>query len=169
MNSTSSYSAYLANRICEIANTPVFFQEDSLPHSRSSPYTRSTGKAKPKLRSDEFPAHFRRELVTVATPPEQQKLIDLAELLLLRYDAHEVMCYKPQETFVRRYLQPVFATADAPGVDACRRHARSHGRARLVRREHPCGHHQWEVRASHSPLSPARRLQCQWLEACLVR
>ena len=83
-------------------------------------YTRSARKAKPKLRSDEFPAHFRRELVTVATPPEKQKLIDLGELLLLRYDAHEVMCYKPQETFVRRYLQPVFATADAPGVEACR-------------------------------------------------
>jgi hypothetical protein len=35
-------------------------------------YTRSTGKAKPKLRSDEFPAHFRRELVTMAIPPEKQ-------------------------------------------------------------------------------------------------
>ena len=83
-------------------------------------YTRSTRTAKPKLSSDEFPAHFRREVVTVATPPEKQKLIDLGELLLLRYDAHEVMCYKPQEIYVKRYLEPVFATTKAPGVEVFR-------------------------------------------------
>lgn len=83
-------------------------------------YTRSARKEKTKLRSDEFPAHFRREEVTIAIPADKQKLIDEGKLILLRYDAREVLCYKPAEPFVKRFLEPVFATPEAPTVDACR-------------------------------------------------
>ncbi len=83
-------------------------------------YTRNARKKEPKLRSDEFPAHFRREEVKVAIPPDKQKLIDEGKLILLRYEAKEVMCYKPAEPYVKRFLEPVFATVEAPQVEACR-------------------------------------------------
>ena len=83
-------------------------------------YTRSTRKEKTKLRSDEFPAHFRREEVTIAIPADKQKLIDEGKLILLHYEAREVMCYKPAETFIKRFLEPVFATTEAPAVEAFR-------------------------------------------------
>ncbi|OYW23566.1 MAG: hypothetical protein B7Z55_03435 [Planctomycetales bacterium 12-60-4] len=83
-------------------------------------YTRSARKEKTKLRSDEFPAHFRREEVTIAIPADTQKLIDEGKLILLRYEAKEVMCYKPAEPYVKRFLEPVFAIVEAPKVEAFR-------------------------------------------------
>ena len=83
-------------------------------------YTRNARKEKTKLRSDEFPAHFRREEVTIAIPADKQKLIDEGKLILLRYEAREVMCYKPAEPYIKRFLEPVFATIEAPEVEAYR-------------------------------------------------
>ncbi len=83
-------------------------------------YTRNARKEKTKLRSDEFPAHFRREEITIATPADKQTLIDEGKLILLRYEAREVMCYKPAEVFVKRFLEPIFATTEAPIVEAFR-------------------------------------------------
>ena len=83
-------------------------------------YTRSLRKKEAKRRADEFPANLRREEVKVAIPADKQKLIDEGKLILLRYEAREVMCYRPAEAFVKRFLEPVFATVEAPKTEASR-------------------------------------------------
>ncbi len=83
-------------------------------------YTRTIRKNKAKLRSDEFPAHLRREEVVVAIPTDKQQLIDEGKLILLRYEPKEVLCHKPAEVYVKRFMEPVFAATDAPGVELSR-------------------------------------------------
>lgn len=83
-------------------------------------YTRSTRKKNAKLRSDSFPTHLRREEVTVAIPADKQQLIDEGKLVLLRYEPKEVLCHKPSEVFVKRFMEPVFATVETPEIEAFR-------------------------------------------------
>jgi len=84
-------------------------------------YTRGKQKEKAaKLRSDAFPAHLRREEVTVAISVENQQLIDAGKLIVLRYEPKEVLCHKPAEVFVKRFMEPVFASVEAPQIEAFR-------------------------------------------------
>ncbi len=83
-------------------------------------YIRSQRKKEANQRSEEFPAHLRREEVKVAIPTDKQKLIDEGKLILLRYEAREVMCYRPAEPFVKRFLEPVFAMVETPEIEAFR-------------------------------------------------
>jgi transposase len=83
-------------------------------------YTRTQRTKKSKLRSDEFPAHLRREEVVVAIPADKQRLIDEGKLIVLRYEPKEVLCHKPAEVFVTRYMEPVFAAVEAPEVEVSR-------------------------------------------------
>jgi transposase len=81
-------------------------------------YTRTKKKQQAKQRSDSFPSHLRREEVTVAIPADKQQLIDEGKLVLLRYEPKEVLCHKPSEVFVKRFMEPVFATPEAPQIAA---------------------------------------------------
>ncbi len=83
-------------------------------------YTRRLRKEKNLLRSDSFPAHLRRVEVKVDIPEDKQQLIDEGKLILLRYEAREVLCHKPAEIFVKRYMEPVFAVAESPEIEAFR-------------------------------------------------
>jgi transposase len=83
-------------------------------------YTRTKKKDKAKLRSDLFPVHLRRVEITVAIAADKQQLIDEGKLILLRYEPKEVLCHKPSEIYVTRYLEPVFATAEKPETEAFR-------------------------------------------------
>jgi len=83
-------------------------------------YTRIKKKQEAKPRSDSFPAHLRREEVTVSIPADKQQLIDEGKLILLGYEPKEVLCHKPSEVFVKRFLEPVFATIEAPETAAVR-------------------------------------------------
>ena len=58
--------------------------------------------------------------MTVAIPADKQQLIDEGKLILLRYEPREVMCHRPAEIFIQRYLEPVFATVEAPETEAFR-------------------------------------------------
>jgi hypothetical protein len=60
-------------------------------------YTRSLRKKAAKRRADEFPVSLRREEIKVAIPADKQQLIDEGKLILLRYEAREVMCYRPRK------------------------------------------------------------------------
>jgi len=84
-------------------------------------YTRNMQKERAaKLRSDAFPAHLRREEVTVAISAENQQLIDAGKLVVLRYEPKEVLCHKSAEVFVKRFMEPVFASVEAPQIEAFR-------------------------------------------------
>jgi len=77
-------------------------------------YTRGKRKEKTKSRDDSFPAHFPRVEVAVAIPADKQKLLDEGKLIVLRYEPREVMCHKAADIFIKRYMEPVFATPEAP-------------------------------------------------------
>jgi hypothetical protein len=83
-------------------------------------YTRKQRKDKKQLRSDSLPAHLRREEVMVAIPADKQRLIDEGKLILLRYEPKEVLCHKPSEIYVKRFMEPVFAAAQTPETEAFR-------------------------------------------------
>jgi transposase len=83
-------------------------------------YTRVQKKQKAKPRSDSFPAHLRREEVKVDIPADKQQLINEGKLILLRYEPKEVLCHKPSEIYVKRFMEPVFAEAETPEIEAFR-------------------------------------------------
>jgi len=83
-------------------------------------YTRVQRKKEAKRRSDEFPAHLRREEVAVAIPADKQQLIDAGKLILLRYEPKEVLCHQPSEIYVKRFMEPVFAVPQTPEIEAFR-------------------------------------------------
>lgn len=83
-------------------------------------HIRTIRKSKSKRRSDEFPAHLRREEVVVAIPTDKQLLIDEGKLILLRYEPKEVLCHQPAEVYVKRFMEPVFAATGAPEVEVSR-------------------------------------------------
>lgn len=83
-------------------------------------YTRKKRREEAKQQCESFPAHYRREEIMVPIPSDKQQLIDEGKLLLLRYEPREVLCNRSAETYVKRFLEPVFATVDAPAVEACR-------------------------------------------------
>lgn len=76
-------------------------------------YTRAK-RREAKPRSDSFPDYLRREEITVAIPADKQQLIDQGQLLHVGYEPREVLCHKPSEVYVKRFLEPVFAAAAAP-------------------------------------------------------
>lgn len=65
-------------------------------------------------RMDCFPAHLPRIEIRVEIPAEQQQRIDAGLLILKGYEARETLCYEPAKLYVKRYLEPVFATPEAP-------------------------------------------------------
>ncbi len=82
-------------------------------------YTRKkTKQAKP--RTDAAPAHLRRVEIVVPIPTDKQQLIDAGKLVLVGYAAREVMCHKPAEIYVERYMEPVFSEPGAPTTEVCR-------------------------------------------------
>jgi transposase len=83
-------------------------------------YTRTKKKEQAKLRSDLFPVHLRRQEITVAIPADKQQLIDDGKIILLGYEPKEVLCHLPSEIYVKRYMEPVFATAEKPETEAFR-------------------------------------------------
>ncbi len=77
-------------------------------------YTRAKKKADAQSRQEGFPAHLRREEITLPIPADKQPLIDQGQLLLAGYEPREVLCHKPSEVYVQRILEPVFALPEAP-------------------------------------------------------
>jgi transposase len=77
-------------------------------------YTRTKRKQEAQHRDDSFPAHLRREEIQLPIPADKQQMIDQGQLLLVGYEPKEVLCHKPSEVYVKRFLEPVFAAPAAP-------------------------------------------------------
>ena len=81
-------------------------------------YTRLKKKQEPTSREVGFPAHLRREEIQVAIPADKQELLDQGQLVLIGYEPREVLCHRPSEVYVTRYLEPVFGVPSKTPPDA---------------------------------------------------